>query len=341
MANSSPTDMHFYPVDPTQTRARIKTRPYETKLGERIRLDGVLHENTPRFVLLGIREDLGARANMGLGGAASAWDGFLDAFLNIQDNPFLRGADIQLLGHFDFTALDTAHDSSALRDLVALMDDEIAPLIARIVASGRIPLILGGSHASAYPNLKGCAEAGRATQLARQVNCINLDAHSDYRPMEGRHSGNGFRYAHEQGYLQRYAIIGLHENYTPDQVWQDLSHSDIQFSTWEDIFLREKISFAQALDRAINFVQTPGAVVGIELDLDCIERVLSSAVTPSGVSTQQARYYAYQTGLRCNAAYLHLCEGAIKLENGLEDPSTGKLLSYLLSDFVKGVLDRS
>ncbi len=35
-----------------------------------------------------------------------------------------------------------------------------------------------------------------------QINSINLDAHSDFRPAEGRHSGNGFRYAEEDGYLQ-------------------------------------------------------------------------------------------------------------------------------------------
>jgi formiminoglutamase len=340
MATLSQIDMHFKPIDPAQTKARIRIRPHETKLGESILLDSVLHENSPRFILLGIQEDLGARANLGLGGAASAWDGFLDAFLNIQDNPFLRGADIQLLGHFDFTTLGTTPDLAALRDLVAQMDDEVAPLIARIVASGRIPLIVGGSHAGAYANLKGSAEGCRMIQPASQVHCINLDAHSDYRPMEGRHSGNGFRYAHEAGFLQRYALIGLHENYTSAQLWRDLSHPAIQISTWEDIFLREKMSFAQAIDQAIQFVQNPNSIVGIEVDLDCIERVLSSAMTPSGISTQQARYYVYQTAWRCKVAYLHLCEGATKLENGLEDRSTGKLLSYLMSDFIKGVLAR-
>jgi formiminoglutamase len=171
------------------------------------------------------------------------------------------------------------------------------------------------------------------------VNCINLDVHSDYRKLEGRHSGNGFRYAQEEGYLQQYSILGLHENYTPENILQDLQqHPGIQFSTWEDIFLREKLNFAQALEQSIAFTQREGNRVGIELDVDCIENVLSSALTPSGISTQQARYYLYQTAQRCEIAYLHICEAASSLENGLENRSTGKLLSYLLSDFVKGYL---
>jgi formiminoglutamase len=34
-------------------------------------------------------------------------------------------------------------------------------------------------------------------------------------------------------------------------------------------------------------------------------------------------------------AYMHICEGAVRLDNGESDSSTGKLISYLVSDFVK------
>jgi arginase family enzyme len=38
------------------------------------------------------------------------------------------------------------------------------------------------------------------------VNAINFDAHSDFRILEGRHSGNGFSYAYEEGF-QKYFIL--------------------------------------------------------------------------------------------------------------------------------------
>jgi formiminoglutamase len=39
------------------------------------------------------------------------------------------------------------------------------------------------------------------------VNAINFDAHSDFRILEGRHSGNGFSYAYEEGFLKKYFIL--------------------------------------------------------------------------------------------------------------------------------------
>lgn len=334
--------MSFHPANKADIHARTRTRAHETKLGERILVDSTVSATSPPLVLFGVKEDVGARANLGLGGAATAWDSFLNAFLNVQDTPFLRGSEIQLLGHFDFTDLAPQTDLEQLRQQVEIVDLEVSQLVGNIVAAGKIPIIIGGSHAGAYANLKGTALGLREHNAAAQVNCINLDAHSDYRLMEGRHSGNGFRYAQEAGYLNRYAILGLHENYTPELVLQQLKeHPEIEFSTWEDLFLREKLSFAQALDQAIAFTQQGKSRVGIELDVDCIENVLSSAMTPTGISTQQARYYVYQAALRCQVAYLHLCEGATILENGLENRSTGKLLSYLVSDFIKGWIERS
>jgi len=36
-------------------------------------------------------------------------------------------------------------------------------------------------------------------------------------------------------------------------------------------------------------------------------------------------------------AYLHICEGAAALADGRSCDSTGKLISYLVSDFVKAI----
>jgi formiminoglutamase len=79
--------------------------------------------------------------------------------------------------------------------------------------------------------------------------------------------------------------------------------------------------------------------IGIELDLDCIEHTLSSAVTPSGVGAMHARQYVSFTAAHCKPAYLHICEGAVQLSDGRRNETTGKLISYLVSDFVKSNQD--
>jgi formiminoglutamase len=152
--------------------------------------------------------------------------------------------------------------------------------------------------------------------------------------MEGRHSGNGFRYAHREGYLHKYAVVGLHQNYNAQDIVNELKEDpDLCYWFYEDIFLRKKLSFEDAVMDAIS--KTKGKPVGIELDLDCIEGVLSSAATPCGISTLQARQYITWCAQEAKPAYLHLTEGATKLNDGRTDMTTAKLVAYLFSDFIK------
>jgi formiminoglutamase len=167
-----------------------------------------------------------------------------------------------------------------------------------------------------------------------QINAINLDAHTDYRPSEGRHSGNGFRYAEEDGYLQKYCAIAVHENYLPQNVWMDIVNNPfIDFITYEDIFIHEKRNFIQAVAHATGF--TEDNFTGVELDLDAVENILSSAVTPTGLSPLHARQYINFVATDSKVAYLHICEGATQLNDGRKDESVGKFISYLVTDFVK------
>src|SRR5207249_1432006 len=103
--------------------------------------------------------------------------------------------------------------------------------------------------------------------------------------------------------------------------------------TFEDIFIHEKRNLIQAIAHATTF--TEDTYCGIELDLDVIEDTLSSASTPVGISSLHARQYINFAALESKVAYLHICEGATKLSDGSTDESTGKLISYLVSDFIK------
>ena len=107
----------------------------------------------------------------------------------------------------------------------------------------------------------------------------------------------------------------------------------IQYVTYEDIFIHEKKNFIQAIAHATGF--TEDTYTGIDLDLDCIEDVLTSACTPCGLSPLHARQYMNFTATDAKVAYLHICEGACQLADGNKDESTGKLISYLVSDFLK------
>ena len=252
-----------------------------------------------------------------------------------------------LLGHFDFGDLkwlidNNAHgyeekiDAYAYRHAVNTIDDEVEQLIKIITSHKKIPIVIGGGHNNAYPLIKGSAKGLNKAGLIpmAQINAINLDAHTDYRPVEGRHSGNGFRYAEEDGYLQKYCTIGIHENYLTQNVWLDIVNNPfIDFITYEDIFIHEKRNFIQAIAHATGFTEDNYA--GIELDLDCIENTLSSALTPCGITSLHARQYLNFAATDSKVAYVHICEGATQMNDGRKDESTGKLISYLVTDFIK------
>jgi formiminoglutamase len=326
-------------------------RRFETKVGERVQVltDSNLSESLKqidsKYILIGIPEDIGIQANYGKPGASTCWVPFLQSFLNVQSNDFFSGEEVAILGHFDFGDIQYLIDKNATgqeekveayRHAVHTIDEEVEALIKLVVASGKIPIVIGGGHNNSYPLIRGAAKGLQQNQSIPlpQINAINLDAHTDYRPMEGRHSGNGFRYAEEDGFMQKYCVIGIHENYLPQNVWLDIVNNPfIDFITFEDIFIHEKRTFRQAVSHAIEF--TEDNYTGIELDLDSIQNVLSSACSPSGLSDMHARQYLNLCAAHTKACYLHICEGAVQMKNGKTNELTGKLISFLVSDFIK------
>lgn len=315
-------------------------RPGETKLGERIQTadsgpwQEVVAQSDARFVLVGIPEDIGVRANFGIGGANTAWQPALQALLNIQSTAKFQGSELLVLGQFDFEQVMTQSGGwsvEQLRVAVSEIDSAVAPVINTIVAVGKIPIIIGGGHNNCYPIIKGAAQAA-----GQSINAINLDAHSDFRMAEGRHSGNGFRYAKLENWLHRYSVIGLHESYNSQHVVEEfMSSPDLDFVWYEDIFIRESIRFDDAVSKAISF--TTGRPVGLEIDLDCLSNVLASAMTPVGMSTLDARRYIRQCAALADVAYFHITEGATNLANGRTDMNTAKLIACFVTDFIKGV----
>jgi formiminoglutamase len=338
--------------------AYTKIRRFETKAGECFQLitdkqsiENTLATSSAKYVLLGIEEDIGVKANFGVGGANTGWQSFLQAFANIQSNDFFSGEEVLLLGHFDFSQIekviesnanDTDERVNAYRHAVNTIDDAVENIVKVITEHKKIPIVIGGGHNNAYGCIKGAAKGlykANVIPLA-QINAINLDAHADYRPAEGRHSGNAFRYADEDGYLEKYFVIGLHENYLPQNCWLDVVNDPfIDFITYEDIFLNEKRNFIEAVAHAAVF--TDDTYCGIELDIDCIENALSSATSPVGISVLNARQYINFTARECKVAYLHLAEAAAQLSDGRKDETTGKLLAYLVTDFIKAYNERA
>ena len=321
-------------------------RSGEVKFGEKIILIpkempviDFLKSCESQFVLFGIPEDIGIRANYGRPGANSAWDNTLKSVANIQHNKFCKGSQIIILGQLDVAAemaqvqnldFNVFDDRKKMSELVVKIDKEVAHIITQIVKIGKIPIIIGGGHNNAYGNIKGTALA-----KGKPINAINFDAHSDFRILEGRHSGNGFSYAYEEGFLKKYFIFGLHESYTSKSVLDQLKtlKEKIIYNTYDEINIRKEKNFQTEMALALEFIKNDS--FGIEIDLDAIPNIASSAMTCSGFSVEELRQFIYFFGANTNASYLHICEGAPSLDHDKNNHLIGKLIGYLITDFVK------
>lgn len=297
----------------------------------------------PQFVLFGIPEDIGVRANFGRPGADSAWESAIKSIANIQHNRFSKGYDILILGQLDVAEemkeiqslnFNDTNQRKRMSELVVQIDKEVSHIITTIVKAGKIPIVIGGGHNNSYGNIKGTALA-----KGKPINAINFDAHSDFRILEGRHSGNGFSYAFEEGFLKNYFIFGLHESYTSKSVLKKLRDLEdrVQFNTYDEINIRHEKYFNEQMNLAQNFIKETH--YGVEIDLDAVPNIPTSAMTLSGFSVEELRRFVYFFGKHQNAAYLHICEGAPSLGNEKNNHLVGKLIGYLITDFIKAKRD--
>ena len=322
--------------------AACQSRDGELKMGQMVTIaDEFTDLNlTPcRFALIGIPEDIGPRANLGRGGATEAWGAFLTAFLNLQSNAFMTAADILVLGEVDCRDLQLTSKNHptpvALRDLCAQLDDRVSDVIEAVFAAQMIPIVIGGGHNNAYPIIKACSQVHNMP-----LAVANLDPHADFRALEGRHSGNPFHYASNFQFLTKYAVLGLHEqknNQTSLEAMQALGMIwySIQQTHWQNTH-----NYDQCLEHIAKYLLESGLPIGVELDLDAISDMPSSAMTTAGLPLRDALYYVDQMGMLPHVQYLHIAEGAPPLHaNGLEEGNrvVGQTIAELVSTFIKAM----
>lgn len=300
----------------------LSTRDGEIKLGERLCFD--YNSTTCKYVILGISEDIGPQANHGLKGADNAFKSFITRFVNVQSNRFLNGNEICLLGEitqtYSFSKVDEA------RDRIEILDEFVASITTPIIAAGKIPIVIGGGHNNAYPLIVASHSATH-----HSIDVINLDPHADCRALEGRHSGNPFSYANSMGYINHYTVLGLHQQYNSESLLNYLDQHNFTYTFFEDYIDQKRFLKKDVQNFSVN--RKKDNYLGIELDLDCISMMPSSAFSPSGFSIEEVRIYIREIAKQNNILYLHLPEGAP--QTIAEEKIVGKTLVYLVTDFIK------
>ncbi|WGD34401.1 formimidoylglutamase [Olleya sp. YS] len=320
----------------------LNIRSGETKFGEHVQfltsvsnIYDTLKSLDVTYVIFGLPESVGVFANYGKSGASTTWEATIKILLNTQNNSFNDAKKVLVLGHLDFSIeqeqlsklkQDHSKHINKARKLVAEIDKHVVDLVSTIVSAGKIPIAIGGGHNNAYGMIKGTSLA-----FKHPINSINFDAHTDFRALEGRHSGNGFSYAYAEKFLKRYFAFGLHENYTSTNLFKQFKNNKhLDYNTYEAIAIRKQQKFKKELQRAEKHINN--TKFGIEIDCDAIINTPSSAQTPSGFSAEKARQFLHYYALLEQASYLHICEAIAKKKKANQ---VGKLVSYLITDFIR------
>jgi formiminoglutamase len=325
-----------------QIQDHVFPRAGEQKLGEALQVISDLKEleNHPaQFVILGIQEDIGVRANLGKAGCANSFQQILSPLFNVQVNRFLNPESLVLGPYLDFEELsdearhldpNRSADLERLRELTSLIDQAVTGLIEHIAKCGKTPIVIGGGHNNSYGIIKGVSLAQN-----RAIEVLNIDPHADFRALEGRHSGNGFSYAHDEGFLGRYAVFGLHESYNNQAILETFRASaDLYYLSYDELLIYSTDERDRLFKDALRWLGP--RPIGLELDLDSITGFPVSALNASGFTMRQVRGLIKTAAHLAAPLYFHIAEGAPDLaENETERILSSKAMVYLITDFIK------
>ncbi len=299
----------------------FSVREGEEKLGQKVSVNSTPIDLNGKFVIIGVAEDIGPRANLGFAGAEAGFNAFITRFLNVQSNRFLNGSEVVVYGVVRCSETFSNSDLVELRNTVEQLDHLLEEVLQVVFSSGGIPIVIGGGHNNAYPIIKAYSHVNQ-----KKIDVLNIDPHADFRKLEGRHSGNSFSYAMQEGYLGKYTVLGLHQSYNSESMLQDLEKNGVDFTFFED-YIDDKELFYRDLFKFED------KQIGLEIDMDTIKQMPSSAYTPSGFSVEEMRRAIRFLSSSSDVVYLHLPEAAP--QNEREATFVGKVITYLVTDFIK------
>src|ERR1700739_4851148 len=100
--------LHFKYYTQQDIKQLTRSRYGECKIGDKISclksaevVENFLNQSKAKFVIFGVPEDIGVRANYGRPGANTAWKPAVENILNLQDNSFFSAENLIVLGEVD------------------------------------------------------------------------------------------------------------------------------------------------------------------------------------------------------------------------------------------------
>ncbi|NMF88859.1 formimidoylglutamase [Aromatoleum petrolei] len=225
----------------------------------------------PGVAVLGFACDEGVRRNHGRSGAAAAPTAIRKALAN-------------LAWHREGPAYDAGDVCCEDGDLDAAQT-RLAENVSALLATGHLPIVLGGGHEVAWGSWQGLARHLATLESAPRIGIVNFDAHFDLRdPAHAHSSGTPFAQIAEdcaaRGWPFRYACLGVSRASNTRALFRRATELDVLIREDREITPMSLAQIGRELDAFIGVCDH----VYLTIDLD----VLPACEAP-GVSAPAAR----------------------------------------------------
>jgi formiminoglutamase len=254
-----------------QTQAPQDSSPFRAEPPVRVAPSGPVSapgsrsEATRPASILGFCSDEGVRRNKGRTGAATA-----PAAIRTALGPLARHSDRPVADAGDVVVRDGELEAGQARAGAA---------VTALLDGGRLTMVLGGGHETAYASYLGVA-GSRAVRDGQRLGVLNLDAHFDLRDEAAPSSGTPFlqmaRAEAAAGRELNYAVVGISEPNNTRALFSTADKLGVRYLIDEDCTAGATEAFVADFLRGID-------VLYLTIDLD----VLPAAVAP-GVSAPAA-----------------------------------------------------
>jgi len=202
----------------------------------------------------------------------------------------------------------------------------IAERVGAILASGTVPIVLGGAHTLTLGSL-------RALHANLQdYSLIYFDAHPDLMPHHEINYGSSLYYAIKEGLVrpEQIALLGIRQ----------IEREEAAFIKAQQIFSVTPIEFEHRGARAIcdDLLQRFKPPYVLSIDLDSIELAECPGVTtpfPGGLHFREVLYIARRCAL-VDCRYADIVELAPANDRNHESARLGAILLHTLSDMISG-----
>jgi agmatinase len=163
----------------------------------------------------------------------------------------------------------------------------IAAAVARVVAAGAVPVVLGGDHSIAYPNVSAVAAALPHGSLA----VVQFDTHTDTATENWgvtRAHGTPFRHLVDEGVLpaERLVQVGLRGYWPNPEEWAWAREAGVRWQRMDDVVDR---GIDAVIDDVLEWI-APAQHLFLSVDVDVLDPAFAPGTgtpEPGGMSTRE------------------------------------------------------